>query len=137
MQSLVAETFLGPRPPGLVVAHKNHIRDDNRVENLQYTTQRANFMHRRQTSVGTCPLLAMMNGKPRVSRCGMRKHQGEAHPRATTLSDDMVRTIHAEYASYPVARAIDKKYGFAEGTASHVIAGRSWRHLHPDATLRT
>ena len=40
---LVAESFL-PKPPGenLVVDHKNQVRDDNRVENLEWVTGQQN-----------------------------------------------------------------------------------------------
>jgi hypothetical protein len=39
---LVAETFLGPCPEGKEVDHKNNIRNDNRLENLQYLTHGEN-----------------------------------------------------------------------------------------------
>lgn len=38
VHSLVAEAFLGPRPPGYTVDHKNFDRDDNRAVNLEYVT---------------------------------------------------------------------------------------------------
>lgn len=43
---LVALTFLGPRPNGLVVAHRNGDRGDNRVENLAYVTAKENCADR-------------------------------------------------------------------------------------------
>lgn len=39
---LVAAAFLGPRPEGMIVNHKNSNRLDNRSENLEYTTQSKN-----------------------------------------------------------------------------------------------
>jgi len=38
VHQLVLLTFVGPRPVGMVINHKNFIRDDNRVENLEYVT---------------------------------------------------------------------------------------------------
>lgn len=35
---LVADAFLGPRPPNKTVDHLNRRRDDNRLENLRYAT---------------------------------------------------------------------------------------------------
>jgi hypothetical protein len=39
---LVLEAFAGPRPPGLLSAHRNGVRDDNRLDNLRWTTQADN-----------------------------------------------------------------------------------------------
>lgn len=42
---LVSEVFLGQKPTGLVVNHKNSIRSDNRPHNLEYVTQAGNIRH--------------------------------------------------------------------------------------------
>jgi hypothetical protein len=42
VHSLVVEAFYGPRPAGLVINHKNGIRTDNRLDNLEYCTQKEN-----------------------------------------------------------------------------------------------
>ncbi len=42
---LVCEAFLGPRPPPLVVNHKNGIKTDNRAVNLEYVTSSENNRH--------------------------------------------------------------------------------------------
>ena len=45
---IVAKVFLGePEKSGLVVNHKNSIRSDNRVENLEWCTQGENIRHAR------------------------------------------------------------------------------------------
>ncbi len=45
VRKLVAYLFLGVRPDGLVINHKNGKRDDDRADNLEYVTQRENILH--------------------------------------------------------------------------------------------
>lgn len=44
VHTLVAEAFLGPRPPGLDVRHKNDVKTDCRAENLHYGTRSQNMV---------------------------------------------------------------------------------------------
>jgi hypothetical protein len=48
---LVAEVFLGPRPNGAEINHKNGIKADNHYRNLEYTTQAENFQHALDTGL--------------------------------------------------------------------------------------
>lgn len=53
IHQLVAEAFLGHTPDGyngLIIDHKNNIKSDNRVENLQITTARHNTSKDRKGS---------------------------------------------------------------------------------------
>jgi hypothetical protein len=43
VHSLVAEAFIGPRPEGCEVRHKNGVRDDPRACNLEYGTRTENI----------------------------------------------------------------------------------------------
>jgi hypothetical protein len=45
IHSLVLEAFHGPRPDGMVVSHLNHVRDDNNLTNLIYTTVTDNIRY--------------------------------------------------------------------------------------------
>lgn len=42
VHSIVAETFIGPRPDGMVIDHKDENTENNRPNNLEYVTQREN-----------------------------------------------------------------------------------------------
>lgn len=42
VHSLVASAFIGPRPTGFVINHKNEVKTDNRIVNLEYCTQQYN-----------------------------------------------------------------------------------------------
>jgi hypothetical protein len=50
---LVMETFVGPRPKGLFINHKNGNKHDNRLANLEYCTAKRNIEHAVHT--GLCP----------------------------------------------------------------------------------
>ena len=45
---LVAAAFLGERPEGMQVNHKNGNKQDNRLENLEYVTASDNALHARR-----------------------------------------------------------------------------------------
>lgn len=45
VHKMVAEAFLGPCTMGLEVHHKNGVKRDNRVVNLEYTTRSLNMKH--------------------------------------------------------------------------------------------
>lgn len=45
---LVAEAFLGPKPDGMMVNHKDSNRVNNNLSNLEYVTARENMCHSRK-----------------------------------------------------------------------------------------
>ena len=51
VHALVAAAFIGPRPERLHVNHKNGIKADNRVENLEYVTCAENHRHAFRTGL--------------------------------------------------------------------------------------
>lgn len=45
LHDLMTETFIGPKPKGFHVNHKNGIKTDNRPINLEYVTPSRNVIH--------------------------------------------------------------------------------------------
>lgn len=45
IHSLVMEAFVGPRPEGITINHKNGVKDYNALPNLEYMTMRDNIDH--------------------------------------------------------------------------------------------
>lgn len=50
IHTVVAQTFLGPTPDGMVICHYNDIKTDNRLENLRFDTPEANSLDRIKNS---------------------------------------------------------------------------------------
>jgi hypothetical protein len=45
VHTLVAHHFIGPRPHGMTINHKDGVKTNNRVENLEYCTPSENSKH--------------------------------------------------------------------------------------------
>lgn len=103
---LVMAAFAGPLPAGQQVNHKNTIKHDNRLENLEYCTPQENIAH------------AVANGL--VAR-------GEQNPAAVLTADD-VRSIRQRYPSESYA-ALGAEYGVDPSTIHLVVKRHNWRHI--------
>jgi hypothetical protein len=72
----VLEAFVGPRPPGALARHLNDVKDDNRLENLEWGTPVQNiedaFTNGGRKLKETCPLghpIAGRNLQAKGRRC--------------------------------------------------------------------
>lgn len=112
--SVVAEAFLGPRPPGMQVCHGNAVRTDSRVDNLRYGTAQENSDDRRLH--GNLPL-------------------GEGNG-MSTVPDETVRAIRAEYIGRGGPRQVDLavKYGLSQSHVS-AITRKAVRYRHEDIEI--
>lgn len=73
VHTLVAEAFLGKRPTGYVIAHKDDNRLNNKLDNLRYATRSENIKD------------ALRNNKMKV---------GEKHPKAKLSSLQVAEVKH-------------------------------------------
>ena len=109
VHSLVAEAFIGPRPDGLQVNHKNGIKADNRADNLEYLTPSENRLH------------AFRTGLQRAA-CGERVGSAK-------LDDATVLAIRADYAAGLQQLEIARSRGMRLGMVHCVVKRKTWRHL--------
>ena len=109
----VARVFL-PNPENKPqINHKNGIKDDNRVENLEWATCSENHLH--------------------AYASGLKSMVGEKHNQVK-LTDEIVNSIRAEYIPGTTWKPgniyeLTKKYGIARSTVSGIISGHRWKHL--------
>lgn len=108
VHELVAAAFLGDRPSGYHVNHKDGVKTNNCIENLQYVTPSDNQRH--------------------AYGAGLMSRKGEAHNLAK-LNDEKVRDIFARYARGETQKAIGKSLGVHQVAISLVLRGVNWAHV--------
>lgn len=111
----VAAAFFGPRPEGMVAAHRNDCRTDCRVENLHYVTQTANMRE------------AVENG---CIRRGPRPHTWGRRSRLTVAT---VRAIRARLEAGIAAPQVAEETGASEATVRAIAYGRAYAWVGRDA----
>lgn len=103
---LVALCFLGLCPPGKQINHKNGVKTDNRVNNLEYVTQKQNNEH--ALSLGL-----------------WKSRNGELNPGAKLKEKDIVAIIDLRKAGWPQQR-IANKFHVHQMTISLILSGKTW-----------
>lgn len=103
---LVASVFLQPDPMRLCVNHKNAIRSDNRVENLEWCTRGENNRH-------TAKLGRMPIGNDR------------AHAKLCTLDVIAIRSLWRGQTHLAIA----KMFGICRSIATRIVSGERWAHV--------
>lgn len=107
----VAYAFIGPRPEGMHINHKDGVKTNNNVGNLEYLTPRENMEHARD-ELGI-PIL----------------QAGERHP-LSKLTEKQVLEIRSKYPKGNITfRQLAEKYGVSVATISAVVHRYNWNHI--------
>lgn len=106
----VALAFLGPRPDGYQINHKNGIKTDNRVANLEYVTCHENIRH------------CWEHGLHDATHC-----EGENNCRAKLTRDDVL-VIRQLYPSLS-ARRLAALYGVSVTNICFIVQRKTWKHI--------
>lgn len=108
VHSLVLKTFLGPRPRGMVAAHLNGDKRDNRIENLVWCSQKENHSHK--IKHGT--------------------HQfGEKHGSAKLKEVEVIEIKKLSRAKIFSYSQLAKIFKIKKPTIAAIMTNRIWRHV--------
>jgi len=110
---LVAAAFIGPKPIGMDINHKDGNKQNNRVENLEYMTRSENCKHGFRLGLSYTPF---------------REFKGVNHPNSK-IQDSDVRTIREEYAKGTSRRDLATRFGLSYYTVWDITERRSWKHI--------
>lgn len=109
----VWQAFNGPIPSGLQINHKNGVRNDNRLTNLEVVTVRENAIHKYEVngyrSRGTSPP-------------GSGNH-------ASKLTEDDIRTMRRLYADGVPQHVLGKQFGVSQVMAGKIVRRDNWAHV--------
>lgn len=97
----VALAFIGPKPAGKVVNHKDGTKTNNAASNLEYISHPENVRHARRTGLTPC---------------------GERHPNAK-LSNTQAAEIRARRAAGEGGSHLAREYGVSPSTIYQIARG--------------
>jgi hypothetical protein len=103
---LVANAFFGPKPDGLTINHRDGVKRNNGVCNLEYISLRENWDH------------AIANGLWTF---------GERNGRAK-ISEDDVKNIRALYGTMPMSH-IGEMFGISRPCVGYIVRRETWKHV--------
>jgi hypothetical protein len=109
---LVATAYLPSDPGRTEVNHKNGIRTDNRVENLEWATRKENAQHAHDTWLQDCR--GEKNGQAKLTPEQVMEIRSVTNPGGNP---------------YGTAARLARKYGVSARAVSHVIRRERWTHL--------
>lgn len=111
VQHLVAAAFIGPRPPGLLVLHRDDVKDHNREPNLRYGTHQDNHDD-------------MLLSGSRVMGESFRS------ARLNNTAAAAIRALKGRVSQSALASA----FGVSPAAVQAVHDGRTWTHVAPMPT---
>ena len=109
---LVAEAFIGKRPVGYEINHKDGCSTNNKFQNLEYVTHQENISHAKN-------ILKSFANHPK----------GEKHWNAKITDRDAKEIRNLYYKKVRTQKELSKIYKISSGNIKNIIKRRAWRHI--------
>jgi hypothetical protein len=105
---LVAAAFIGTRPDGQHLNHKDGVKTNNAINNLEYVTPSENQKH--------------------SFRLGLQSNVGELHSRHILTESDVI-AIRARHAAGESENGLARAFAVSYSTIYKVVRGLRWGHI--------
>lgn len=117
LHQLVAPAFLGPRPDGLVINHKDGNKHNNSAENLEYVTRKRNSKHAYDMGLTPKP--------PKLKAENRNPAKGEKHFKAKLTDAIVVEILTSPLGS----RRLGRKFNVSKDAIQAVKRRKTWKHV--------
>jgi predicted DNA-binding protein (UPF0251 family) len=114
LHHLVAEAFLGPRPPGKEINHKDGNKRNPNVLNLEYVSPSQNRKH----AVDTGLLYVPPERRARGQKIGVSK-----------LDPEKIDAIRREHIEGTHVITLARRYGVSRQTIWKITSGQTWKEI--------
>lgn len=121
---LVMAAFVGPCPPGMQVNHKDGIKRNSTLDNLEYVTVSQNQQH--AVDLGLVPSGHRHHWHARPETHARGEQNGNVRLTAAQIVE-IRRRLGAGQRGVGVA--IAREFGIAKSTVSQIKKGRTWQHV--------
>jgi len=133
---LVLEAWDKPCPEGCVTHHINGNKRDNRLENLEWVTQKTNIWYRKdRIPAKKCPV-CQHEFKPKTRsqktcshECVAKLLTGENHPRVKLKEED-IKNIRSLRKQGTKGIEVAKLYSITPSTVCDIVKRRCWKHVY-------
>ena len=129
IHKLVMLAFVGETPKGFEINHKNGIKTDNRLSNLEFVTHSYNVAHAYRLGLNENVRRASSLAMKRKHRLGLVNYAiGARHP-FSKLDAVKVRKIRKMFKLGLGDTHIGRVFGVRRESIRQIRQGKTWRHV--------
>lgn len=126
LHSLVADTFICPRPEGMQVNHINGVKSDNCVDNLEWVTPSENMAHALRIGLRKKSYNHFNKGNRNLAPTRPQTVDGNYNAK---LSEADAKTIISLLKTGRTCKSLANEFSVSKTSVVYIKTGKRWPHL--------